>query len=213
MVVIELQRQSYHEQARQYRTISQSTAINHTVIEPALDDMLNAQSRGLHCRRQPPTIYFGNDKCRKQAILPPLWELLLTRMSSAQDDHMFCDNNNPEGCARCKPKACTPCCDLCSPELLELFNNIATVSQPARAPCRSSTKAYTPTQADNDLKNTLIAWRKVKAPLILGNLAFRRFGVQPFLSNEIIQRIVDCAHMNKIRTVNDLVKETRWRPD
>ncbi|KAL4259777.1 hypothetical protein AB1N83_012304 [Pleurotus pulmonarius] len=180
VVVIELQCQSYHEQARQYRTISQSTACNHTAIEPALDDMLNAHSRGLCCRRQPPSIYFGNDK--------------------SQDDHTFCDDTNPEGCVQCRPKACTPCCDLCAPELLELFNSTATISQPARAPGQSSIKAYTPSQVDHDLKNALIAWRKDKAPLILGNLAFRRFGVQPFLSNEIIQRIVDCAHMRKIQT-------------
>ncbi|KAF4569523.1 hypothetical protein EYR36_009316 [Pleurotus pulmonarius] len=89
----------------------------------------------------------------------------------------------------------------------------ATISQPARAPGQSSIKAYTPSQVDHDLKNALIAWRKDKAPLILGNLAFRRFGVQPFLSNEIIQRIVDCAHMRKIQTVKDLAKETRWRPN
>ncbi|KAJ8689521.1 hypothetical protein PTI98_012419 [Pleurotus ostreatus] len=192
---VETQRQSYHKRCNQYRSIG-SEHKDH-VLEPALDDMVNAHTRGFDCRRQPPAIYFGNDRCVK-------------------NDHLLCDRTTPDGCSRCRPKSCnnemSPCCDKCVPALLELFDGV-TVPHQARAPNRSSIKEYQPVQSEQDLKAAIVSWRKITAPVKLGPLTVRRYGVEIFMHDMVIQRVVDCAHGNKIQTVEDLARETRWSLD
>lgn len=87
-ISVEFQRQSYHSSCNQYRSIS-SDQKDH-VLEPALDDMVNARTRGFNCRRQPPTIYFGNDRCGK-------WEArtISLRVSSHTYVHNGCSKERP----------------------------------------------------------------------------------------------------------------------
>lgn len=81
-VAVELQRQSYHSSRNLYRSIV-SDQKDHS-IEPALDDMVNARTRGFNCRRQPPTIYFGNDSCGKCYL----------RIISHQVSHHACNDSS-----------------------------------------------------------------------------------------------------------------------
>lgn len=66
---------------------------------------------------------------------------------------------------------------------------------------------------DLDLKLELRAWRREKATAILGRMTVRKWGDIIFMSDETIQRIVDCTHENKISTAAQIAKETRWRRD
>lgn len=66
---------------------------------------------------------------------------------------------------------------------------------------------------DMDMKLELRAWREEQAVAILGRMTVRKWGAILFMSDEIIQRILDCVHANKISTAYHIAKETRWRRD
>lgn len=66
---------------------------------------------------------------------------------------------------------------------------------------------------DISLKEDLRLWRREQAIAILGQQKVRKWGAMLFMSDEIVQRIVDCAHNGKIRTAEHIAKETRWRGD
>lgn len=134
-------------------------------------------------------------------------------MTLANDDHLLCDTTQPNGCSRCRPKVCnnetSPCCDGCVPALLELFEG-ATVPTQTRAAPRSSIKPYEPTLVDRNLKTALKSWRKITAHVKFGSTTVHTHSIQILMHDKIIQRIVDCARIDRIRTVEDLAKETRW---
>lgn len=64
-----------------------------------------------------------------------------------------------------------------------------------------------------DLKLELRAWRREQAMAILGRMTVRKWGDIIFMSDEIIQCLVDCAHDKKISTAEHIAKETHWRRD
>lgn len=66
---------------------------------------------------------------------------------------------------------------------------------------------------DNNLKEGLRVWRREQATAILGQQKVRKWGAILFMSDEIVQRIVDCAHGGKISTAEHIAKETQWRRD
>lgn len=66
---------------------------------------------------------------------------------------------------------------------------------------------------DINLKEGLKLWRREQAIAILGQQKVRKWGAVLFMSDEIVQRLVDCAHDGKIRTAEHIAKETRWRGD
>lgn len=45
-------------------------------INPVLDDVINADIRGIGCRRRPFQVYFGNDKLHGLFALPCVYRLL-----------------------------------------------------------------------------------------------------------------------------------------
>lgn len=63
------------------------------------------------------------------------------------------------------------------------------------------------------MKSGLRIWRHEQATAVLGKYKVRKWGVILFMSDEIVQRIVDCAHNGKISTAEHIAKETRWRRD
>lgn len=129
------------------------------------------------------------------------------------DVHHYCDPSNPSGCTRCAPHPSLLCCDICnSAHFAELFISPTPV-KPTRAPNRSSVKAYGTTAMDKDLKDGLRIWRHEQALAMLGKMKVRKWGVILFMSDEIVQRIVDCAHDGKISTAGHITKETHWRCD
>ena len=71
-------------------------------------------------------------------------------------------------------------------------------------------KTYVMTSQDNDLKQALEHWRHEKALSKFRATTIQTLGVRIFMSNQVISRIVGCAHYHKITTVDDLLKETDW---
>ncbi|KAJ6618412.1 hypothetical protein B0H10DRAFT_1647899, partial [Mycena sp. CBHHK59/15] len=52
--------------------------------------------------------------------------------------------------------------------------------------------------------------RKERTDEVLGPFSFRKHGGGAIMSDEVLDRIADCAHFHKIQTTADLLKETDW---
>lgn len=68
-------------------------------------------------------------------------------------------------------------------------------------------------QADHDLKAALVKWRRETAIQKLGTAIVRNYGAKVFISDQIIERLVVCAHAHKLAGVDDISRETGWRKD
>jgi hypothetical protein len=75
---------------------------------------------------------------------------------------------------------------------------------------KSHIKAFDMTSQDNELKQEIQNWRHEKAVSKFRATTIRTLGVHIFMSDQVISRIVGCAHYHKISTVDDLLKETDW---
>jgi hypothetical protein len=60
------------------------------------------------------------------------------------------------------------------------------------------------------LRDDLHLLRKDLTIEVLGRASFRNHGAGAIMSDEVLCRIVDCAHFNKIQTTADLARETHW---
>ncbi|KAJ8072094.1 hypothetical protein PM082_015652 [Marasmius tenuissimus] len=161
-------------------------------IGSALDDLINASSRGITCRRHVDMLYYDNNKAMK-------------------DSHSLCDPNDPQGCLRCRPRMTGLCCGLCSPggsahvAPVQLSKTICALS-------RMTVDKYEPTQKHHGLRRALQDWRKQTALASLGNLVYRTWGPQFFMADSILDRIVDCSSSRKLTSVEVLRVETCWTP-
>ncbi|KAJ6570792.1 hypothetical protein B0H10DRAFT_1665003, partial [Mycena sp. CBHHK59/15] len=63
---------------------------------------------------------------------------------------------------------------------------------------------------DMALKNDLHLFRKERTIAVISRASFRNHGAGAIMSDEVLDRIVECAHFGKIQTTADLVKETHW---
>lgn len=126
--------------------------------------------------------------------------------------HLLCDDTSPEGCSRCSPKVSRICCDLCHPHS---FTNVAPIVIPtsSRGPNRTNVKQYDAAEHDRELFSELQKWRDEKAMVALGYATFEEWGAEMFMSDETLQRLVDCAHVGKLQTVEAIHRETHWRKD
>lgn len=129
------------------------------------------------------------------------------------DDHMRCDETDPQGCRRCRPKVMDLCCDICNPAELEAAMLTLTVARPARAPAKSHIKPYSKTQVHFNLRGKIFEWRRENATKKLGAMAIRKYGPELFLPDQLVDRIVDCSQYGKITSLEHLLKETHWRKD
>ena len=68
-------------------------------------------------------------------------------------------------------------------------------------------------QPDHNLKAALIQWRHETALQRLGPAVVRSYGAKVFISDQIIERLVVCAHAFKLAGVDSIVRETGWRKD
>ncbi|KAF7347029.1 ATP-dependent DNA helicase RecQ [Mycena venus] len=60
------------------------------------------------------------------------------------------------------------------------------------------------------LRNALYVFRKDRTTEVLGPFSFRKHGAGAIMSDDVLDRIADCAHFHKIQTTADLLKETSW---
>lgn len=74
-------------------------------------------------------------------------------------------------------------------------------------------KQYDAADHDRKLFLELEKWRDERAIEALGCANFEEWGAEMFMSDETLQRLVDCAHVGKLQTVEAIHRETRWRKD
>ncbi|KAJ7090156.1 hypothetical protein C8R44DRAFT_648456, partial [Mycena epipterygia] len=160
-------------------------------VEPALDDFINAATRqpGKACYREAAMIFFDNDK--------------------TVSTHIECRSDIPGGCTRCKVSNSTACCELCSPANFTDFARVD-IPKPKQQPSRSRIAAFKADSADMALRDDLHTFRKERTIELHGRASFRNHGAGAIMSDEVLHRIVDCAHLSKIQTTADLLKETHW---
>lgn len=63
-----------------------------------------------------------------------------------------------------------------------------------------------------NLQRALWDWRDQTAKFEFPPGVFSEYGANLLMADDILQRIVDCAHAGKISTIDDLQKQTRWKP-
>ncbi|KAF9471648.1 hypothetical protein BDN70DRAFT_887875 [Pholiota conissans] len=161
--------------------------------EQAVDDYINAKHIGFACRRIVPTLYFNNDQ--KQ-----------------NNSHLLCDTTAPDGCTRCIPPPPCGCCDLCKPDEF-LAYHVPAAERPPKTSNKSNIKPYKMSTVDFDLKNALQEWRRRTALIKFNASTVRTLGVRILMSDNILARIVDCAHAGKLTSIEDLSKESGLTKD
>jgi hypothetical protein len=124
-------------------------------------------------------------------------------------DHNECNRKSLQGCSRCKPRHVSWCCDLCNPDQFKWISDF-TFPKPPRAKPRSKLDPYEVTDDDRCLKKLLLDWRVDEAKRVMGAAAVKEYGPWPFMPNEVLNRLVDCSHYNKITSLTALRVETQW---
>ena len=115
------------------------------------------------------------------------------------------------GCARCSTPPPHPCCDLCDPRAFDdLFALMEPPPRPPPRPSKSSLKEYVRGEPELRLSQALGAWRRATTIKKFGHSILRDVGSSLVLTNDQLERLVDCAHFGKITNVEQLKKEVRW---
>lgn len=123
-------------------------------------------------------------------------------------DHLLCDSTTATGCARCSMPTSIFCCDIHHPEH---FSTITmTPAAKDKQTCRSTLKDYNRTSRDYELRNELRRWRAIKASVVFGLAHFANIGGSLVLPNEMLDRVVDCVHFDKIQSIADLKQQVQW---
>jgi hypothetical protein len=70
------------------------------------------------------------------------------------------------------------------------------------------------TATSNNLKTAIFDWWRRHAIEKFGNLVVRRLGAKLLISDEIVERLIACAHsQTRLSTIEHLITETKWRRD
>ncbi|KAF7296797.1 ATP-dependent DNA helicase RecQ [Mycena indigotica] len=159
----------------------------------AIDDFINAGTRGLGCRREPVLLYFQHPHMQ-----PPL--------------HLQCNPSSPTGCLRCAPQPSLLCCDVCLPEG---FGNLAPIDMPRIVKMAKTTvkKTYMPSAIGKSLTEALTDWRERTALQAFDPCILDEYGVSILMSDEVLTRLATCADLGKITDLASIRRETLWRTD
>jgi hypothetical protein len=130
--------------------------------------------------------------------------------TSTASDHKACLPDDPSGCQRCIISASLICCKLCSPRIFEDFAVVDLSLRPKPRPGRSRIQSFKPNSHDMDLRNALHDFRKQRTIDKFGLPALKNNGPGMIMTNQTLQRIIDCAHCGKITDSDELAKETHW---
>ncbi|KIJ27530.1 hypothetical protein M422DRAFT_271266 [Sphaerobolus stellatus SS14] len=175
-------------------------------MEQSMDDFINADRLILKCRRTVCNLYFGNNLVVGEA---------------------FC-------CQRCFPRTPPLCCDLCNPELMEIFNikepdmvdqedkEVGEEDEEMEAEGevneqdqegttrRRKVGSYIESKEDKELRKELWKWRAgvFNKRWPLGDPLC--MGETLVLPDCILDRIVDLGHAKLITKEEDICSQTRW---
>ena len=181
-------------------------------IEEAMDAFINAATRPyLRCHRKPVDLYYGNKGLGGCRVAVRACERLLTLLHK-ESDEKDCRPDLPSGCPRCVYKKPTVCCEgpACQPEAFMDFAPTNQNLRPKPALPRSRIKPYEVGDSHRALKKDLHDFRVRSSVQKFGRPAFAMMGHGLVMSDETLQRIVDCADQGKIQTAENLSRETRW---
>ncbi|KAJ3559557.1 hypothetical protein NM688_g273 [Phlebia brevispora] len=187
--ILEARKLLYAEQARQEKSNGMKRKQTDQ-LDMELDDFINADIRGLQCRRNVVRAFLGSDK--------------------ADSDSHLCNPSHAAGCSRCAMNSSRLCCDLHSPRLLCTLP-LPDLPQPTPTSKRSRIDIkYTAQPVHMQLKCELNEWWDIKTKKRFPPAWSINIGPSLVLPNEILKRIVDCTNAGKIKSVADLQKETKW---
>ena len=165
----------------------------------------------MKCRRVPITSTLATQTTGAGGLsLQHLDVLTLTDACSTHStawDHIECDDSQASGCLRhCAPRPSTLCCDLCNPQSFEHL--AAPLLQPAaRAMNKSHIKKHTLTNPERDSRSAILEWRKIQARALYQQALLMDLGNDIFMSTMVIDRIIDCAHVRKLLSIDSLKRE------
>jgi ATP-dependent DNA helicase RecQ len=157
----------------------------------------------------PPTYVIFWERQDWSVLLCTLLILYLCLFSTTESDHIDCRTDLPAGCPRCIALKPPICCKLCSPTFFQDFGCVD-IEKSKSIPSCSRIKDYTASAQDLNLQDALHIFRRQAVETLFGLACLQNNGPGIFMSNKILQRIVDCAHEYKLETREDLAKETWW---
>ncbi|TFY58991.1 hypothetical protein EVJ58_g6058, partial [Rhodofomes roseus] len=172
-----------YDQRRQTSLTSKAAGKEDRTPHAAILDLVNAEHRKIGCRWWPITLVYSNDK----------------------RDHKECDTSSPSGCHRCAPATSLICCDLCHPLAFEEMAVSST--KPMKGQRKSNVKPYDSGQPELDLRDALLKWREEVANQRYTSTPVRNHGSSLILPTCSLQRLVDCAHIGKLSSPDDLKRE------
>ncbi|KAI0310543.1 hypothetical protein OF83DRAFT_1028360, partial [Amylostereum chailletii] len=121
--------------------------------------------------------------------------------------------DDPLGCSRCRPFPSRLCCDLCTPSLLADMGILLTSPSSELRPGskgRSAIRKKPETDLEESLRIQLREWRQTTAMDVYSRATYKKHGPPLLLSNHNLARIIVCAQANKIKTLEDIKRETLW---
>lgn len=89
----------------------------------------------------------------------------------------------------------TICCELCTPAHFENFARVS-IEKPKNRSARSTLpeKDYVPASRDVELRAALHTFRKARTLELYGRARLRNLGPGIVMGDDVLQRIIDCAH-------------------
>jgi len=175
-------------------------------IDAGVDFLINAESRGLGCRRKVFDLCFDNSGAGGKFCIC-ITRLLTVHVACSW--HLQCNIDEPDGCPRCCLMPPSICCDIHHPSEFSIYDTLE-VSKPPTAPQRSHITKYTKDKHNFQLVNALSGWRETKTADVYGWPSLNDLGPSLVMPNAILDHIIDCAHHRKILNVQDLRRETGW---
>lgn len=207
------------EVEKQGKRSNKGTLLN--ITQPEIDNLVNAATRPFGCYRIPINAYYRNDT-RGIAILRSCCHLqnMVLMTSSLVSSFVQCAPHTPGGCPRCKVPPSSICCELCNAKLAHSSDIFARYLSPLidEKPLRSTLhpsllSKFAPGPVDYELRRSLDDFRCQKMQERYGPAIARNLGPIDIMSDKILERIVACAHLRKVRSVEDLQREVPkgWR--
>ncbi|KAG1724774.1 hypothetical protein EDB19DRAFT_1644335, partial [Suillus lakei] len=110
------------------------------------------------------------------------------------------------GGSRCAPVTPDMCCDIHHLSAFPLFNTH--IPQPPKLPNHSRLPNYAMGPKEYELCEALEDWREEKMAEKYGCSHLINIGPAIIMADSVLDRLVNCTHHEKIRTIEDLHKET-----
>ncbi|KAI6103603.1 hypothetical protein F5141DRAFT_1007446, partial [Pisolithus sp. B1] len=160
---------------------------------------------GVMCQRKVFDVCFDNGAAGGKNNYPLLNGN--TNFTLSVSDHHECNTDNVQGCPCCHVMEPTVCCDIHNPSDFASYDSPN--SKVPRVTQRSHLLKYMKDENDYDLENALLTWHEEKTVAIYGWACLYDNG-PVVMTNSTLDRIVDCAHHQKIQMPQDLKRETVW---